>query len=353
MRRYRKVLRVNDEQRKELERWASSRTLPAGDVFRARLILALAAGKSYSHIERELRTSRPTIARWRKRFQERGLAGLDPQHKGSEPRRATPAVHARVIRRTTRKPEDGSTHWSCRKMAAALGVSKSTVQRIWAQARLKPHRLDRYMASNDPEFESKAADIIGLYMKPPQHAAVFCVDEKTAIQALDRLDPVLPLSPGRAERHGFEYYRHGTLSLYAALDIKTGKVEGKTAQRHTSAEFISFLGQLVEKAAWAPEIHIVLDNLSAHKTKAVEEFLRDHPQVRFHFTPTYSSWLNQVEIWFGKIQRDVISRGVFSSVADLERKLRKYIRAYAKCAKPFRWTYTDPTRRIAATPVTK
>jgi transposase len=353
MRRYRKVLRINDEQRTELQCWASSRTLPAGDVFRARLILALASGKSYSQIERELGTSRPTIARWRKRFQERGLPGLDPQHKGSQPRTATAAVQARVIRRTTRKPEDGSTHWSCRKMAAALGVSKSTVQRIWAQARLKPHRLERYMASNDPEFESKAADIIGLYMKPPQHAVVFCVDEKTAIQALDRLDPVLPLSPGRAERHGFEYYRHGTLSLYAALDIKTGRVEGKTAQRHTSAEFISFLSELVEKADWAREIHIVLDNLSAHKTKAVEEFLRDHPKVRFHFTPTYSSWLNQVEIWFGKIQRDVISRGVFSSVADLARKLRKYIRAYAKSAKPFRWTYTDPTRRIAVTPVTK
>jgi transposase len=230
-------------------------------------------------------------------------------------------------------------------MAAALGVSKSTVQRIWTLARLKPHRLERYMASNGPEFETKAADIIGLYMNPPQHAAVFCVDEKTAIQALDRLDPVLPLSPGRAERHGFEYYRHGTLSLYAALDVKTGRVEGKTAQRHTSAEFIGFLSELVSQAKWTREIHIILDNLSAHKTKAVEEFLKEHPKVRFHFTPTYSSWLNQVELWFAKIQRDVIARGVFSSVADLARKIRKYIRAYAKSAKPFRWTYTDPARR--------
>src|SRR6202789_1924126 len=156
-------------------------------------------------------------------------------------------------------------------MAEALGLSKSTVQRVWAQARLKPHRLDRYMASDDPRFEEKAADIIGLYMNPPQHAAVFCVDEKTAIQALDRLDPVLPLSPGRAERHGFEYYRHGTLSLYAALDVKTGKVEGKTAKRHTSADFIGFLTEIVAKTTWAREIHIVLDTLSAHKTKAVEE----------------------------------------------------------------------------------
>jgi len=169
-------------------------------------------------------------------------------------------------------------------MADALGVSKSTVQRIWRQARLKPHRLDRYMASNDPEFEQKAADIIALYVKPPQHAAVFCVDEKTAIQALDRLDPVLPLSPGRAERHGFEYYRHGTLSLYAALDVRTGRVVGKTASRHTSAEFIDFLNEVVATSKWAREIHIVLDNLSAHKTKAVEEFLQEHPQgtVSFH-----------------------------------------------------------------------
>jgi transposase len=208
------------------------------------------------------------------------------------------------------------------------------------------------MASNDPDFESKAADIIGLYLHPPQHAAVFCLDEKTAIQALDRLDPVLPLSPGRAERHGFEYYRHGTLSLYAAMDVKTGKVEGKTARRHTSVEFIAFLTQLLSKTRWAKEIHIVLDNLSAHKTKAVEEFLAQHPKVRFHFTPTYSSWLNQVELWFAKIQRDVISRGVFTSVADLARKLRKYIEAYAKSAKPFRWTYTDPQKRIRINQIT-
>ena len=205
------------------------------------------------------------------------------------------------------------------------------------------------MASNDPDFERKAADIIGLYIDQPQHAAVFCVDEKTAVQALDRLDPVLPLSPGRAERHGFEYYRHGTLSLYAALDVKTGKVEGKTAARHTSAEFVQFLEQLVGKTKWAKEIHIILDNLSAHKTQAVRDFLGSYPQVRFHFTPTYSSWLNQVELWFAKIQRDVIARGVFTSVADLSRKIRKYIQFYAKSAKPFRWTYTDPTRRIKVT----
>src|SRR5262249_41909683 len=176
MRRDQRVLRIDDEQRTELQRWAQSRTLPAGDVFRAQLILGLGCGKSYSQIERELGTSRPTIARWRQRFEENGVAGLDPRHKGRQTRTATPQLQGRVSRRTMRKPEDGSTHWSCRKMAGALGLSKSTVQRIWAQARLKPHRLERYMAGNDPDFECKAADIIGLYMKPPQHAAVFCVD---------------------------------------------------------------------------------------------------------------------------------------------------------------------------------
>jgi len=234
MRRKQAVLSLTDEQRDDLTQWAQSRTLPAGDVFRARLMLALADGQSYRHIMTTLGTTAPTISRWKQRFEEDGVNGLNPRHKGSQPRVADAAVQARIARKTQQKPPDGSTHWSCRKMAEALGVSKSTVQRVWTQARLKPHRLDRYMASHDPLFEQKAADIIGLYMNPPQHAAVFCVDEKTAIQALDRLDPVLPLSPGRAERHGFEYYRHGTLSLYAALDVKTGRVHGMTAGRHTS-----------------------------------------------------------------------------------------------------------------------
>src|SRR5205809_3173642 len=177
---------------------------------------------------------------------------------------ATAAVEARVVRRVQQKPNDGSTHWSCRKLAGELGVSKSTVQRILTQARLKPHRLERYIASNDPDFETKAADIIGLYMSPPQHAAVFCVDEKTAIQALDRLDPVLPLSPGRAERHGIEYYRHGSLSLYAALNTRTGEVVGKTVARHTSVEFVAFLTQIVAHQHRRREIHVIADNLAAH-----------------------------------------------------------------------------------------
>src|SRR3954452_19143110 len=228
----------------------------------------------------------------------------------------------------------------------ASASARTTVQRILTQADVRPHRLERYMASDDPDFENKAADVIGLYMAPPQHAAVFFVDEKTAIQTLDLLDPVLPLSPGRLERHGFEYRRNGTLSLYAALDVKTGKVQGKTAERHTSAAFIAFLEQLVSTCKTRQEIHIILDNLSAHKTAKVTEFLARNPNVKLHFTPTYSSWLNQVEIWFSRLEREVIARGIFTSVNDLARKLMRYIRAYSKSARPFKWKYSDPCRRI-------
>jgi transposase len=285
---------------------------------------------SYREIERKLGASAPTVSKWKSRFEQQGMEGLQGQHRGSKPRRATPAVQARVIRLTQQKPSDGSTHWSCRKLSQELGVSKSTVQRILAQARLQLHLLDRYMASHDPEFEAKATDIIGLYVNPPRHAAVFCVDEKTAIQALDRLDPVLPLSPGRAERHGFEYYRHGTLSLYAALNVKTGSVQGKTATRHTSAESVGFLTELSAKAKWAREIHIVLDNLSAHKTQAVEHFLADHPKVRLHFTPTYSSWLNQVEISGLQKSSAMSLPAVYSLLYPTSRKRMRYIRAYGE-----------------------
>ena len=324
-----------------------SRSLPAGDVFRARLILMLANGRSYTEVQKRLNTTAPTISKWRKRFLEQRSDGLmQERHPGQKPSVITPKLQAKVLAATRRKPSDGSTHWSCRKLAKELGISKDVVHRIWRTAGLRPHRLERYMASNDPDFERKAADIIGLYLNPPQHAAVFCVDEKSAIQALDRRDPVLPMSPGRAERHGFEYYRHGTLSLYAALDVKTGRVHGKTAARHTSDEFVAFLHHVIKPCKRKQKIHIILDNLSAHKTAKVEDFLRQHPNVMLHFTPTYSSWLNQVELWFARIERDVIARGIFSSVTDLARKLMRYIHAYSLAAKPFSWKYSSVNRRI-------
>src|SRR6476659_281972 len=343
---YRELVLLTEEQRKELTGWAQSRTLPAGDVFRARLILALADGMTYEAVKSSLQTTAPTISRWKQRFEESGIEGLEPQHKGSKPRTATPAVQARVYRKVQQKPQDGSTQWSVRKLAAETGTSRSSVHRILSQARLQPHRLERYMASDDPDFEKKAADVIGLYLEPPQHAAVFCVDEKTAIQALDRLDPVLPLSPGRAERHGFAYYRHGTLSLYAALNTSTGEIVGQNVPRHTSEAFIEFLQDIVDTQPRRREIHVIVDNLSAHKTKRVRAFLDAHPRVQLHFTPTYSSWLNQVELWFAKIERDLLARGIFTSIPDLARKIRRYITRYNQDPKPIRWTYSNPAHRI-------
>ena len=339
-------IHLPDATRAELEEIARSQGLPAGFVLRAKIILLLAEGLSYEAIQSKLDTTAPTIARWKRRFLENGLDGFETQRPGQPPQKLTAKLRGRILEATRRRPRDGSTHWSCRKLATELGISKDLVHRVWREAGLKPHRLQRYMASDDPEFEDKAADIIGLYLNSPQHAAVFCVDEKTAIQALDRRDRVLPLSPGRAERHGFEYKRNGTLSLYAALNTKTGHVQGKTAARHTSQEFVGFLQDVVERCAPDQQIHIICDNLSAHKTQHVEAFLATHPNVRLHFTPTYSSWLNQVELWFSKLQREVIARGIFTSVQDLARKLRRYINAYSKNALPIQWKYSNPRHRI-------
>jgi transposase len=333
-------------ERQELKRRAGSRSLAVESVRRAKVILMLAAGESYSEICERLGCTDRYISLWKERFQQERLRGLDSRYRGAEHRRRTAETEARILELTRRGPTDGSTHWSSYRLAKEMGVSQSTVSRVWRQFGLQPHRSRSYMASDDPEFEEKAADIIGLYLKPPAHAAVFCVDEKSAIQALDRLDPVLPLSPGRAERHGFEYYRHGTLSLYGALNTQTGEVLAKTSARHTSAEFVGFLAQIVDRQPAGRQIHVIADNLSAHKTKKVFAFLEANPALRIHYTPTYSSWLNQVEIWFSKIQRHVISRGVFTSVKDLARKLMGYIRHYNKTATPLRWIYKNVDHRI-------
>jgi transposase len=330
----------------ELEARFRSRTLRAEDVRRADVILRLAAGHGQRAVARQMRCSINTVRLWQERFMADGLAGLYARHRGRKVEDKTADLEAQILDRTRCSPKDGSTHWTTRKLAAELGISHMRVARTWAKAGLKPHRLRSYMTSDDPDFHKKAVDVIGLYLNPPTHAAVFCVDEKTAIQALDRLDPVLPLSPGRAERHGFEYYRHGTLSLYAALNTQTGEVLGKTTAKHTSAEFVAFLSDLVVSQPKDQEIHVILDNLSAHKTERVELFLQAHPNVQLHFTPTYSSWLNQVELWFSKIERDVIARGVFSSVKDLAKKLMRYIRRYNTQARPIKWSYKNTRNRI-------
>src|SRR6266852_1406701 len=343
------VLELSAAEREELERRLRWRTGCAEDARRARMILAIDRGDSFTEIAGALACNRNYISRWKQRFVEDRLAGLYSRNLGRAVSAKTPKREAKILAWTLkRKPRDGSTHWSTRKLAKELSVNHMMVARVWAWAGVQPHRLEHYQVSNDPDFEKKAAEVIGLYLNPPQHAAVFCVDEKTAIQALDRTDPVLPLSPGRAERHGFEYYRHGTLSLYAAFNTKTGEVLGKTAQRHTSAEFVAFLTDIVVNQPRGKEIHVIADNLSAHKTKRVDEFLAGYTNVHLHFTPTYSSWLNQIELWFAKIERDVIARGVFTSVSDLRKKLMRYIRQYNKNPRTVKWKYFDPSRRITS-----
>lgn len=339
-------LDLTPEERDELQSRIRMRSLRAEDHRRARLILLLDAGRPYTEIQEILSCGATYVSRWKQRFLAGRIGGLFSRHPGRAVQKGRPQLEARILAWTRRKPTDGSTHWSVRKLAQQLGLPKTTVARVWQRAGLKPHRMERYMASDDPDFETKAADIIGLYMNPPRHAAVFCVDEKTAIQALDRLDPVLPLSPGRAERHGFEYYRHGTLSLYAALNTATGEVLGKTAARHTSEEFVAFLSDILAHQPRSRAIHIIADNLSAHKTQRVRDFLEAHPNVQIHYTPTYSSWLNQVENWFSKIERDVIARGIFTSLKDLHKKLMTYIRLYNNVAKPIKWSYRDSSNRI-------
>jgi len=343
------ALTLTPDERTELERRTRSRKLRAEDVRRAHVILMLADGASFRAITTTVGCYPDYINRWKQRFEQDGLPGPHARYRGQPARVRTPAMEARILAKTQQRPPDGSTHWSTRKLAKVLGVSHVLVARVWRRAGLQPHRLERYMLSDDPDFEQKAADVIGLYLNPPQHAAVFAADEKTAIQALDRLDPVLPLSPGRAERHGFEYYRHGTLSLYAALDTRTGAIIGQTVPRHTSDAFVEFLGDIVATQPSRRDIHVIVDNLSAHKTKTVRAFLDAHPRVHLHFTPTYSSWLNQVELWFGKIERDLLARGIFTSLPDLARKIRRYITCYNKHPKPIRWTYADPSHRITTT----
>ena len=333
-------------ERRELQRRVRSRSVRAADSRRARVILALAGGRGLRETAGDLAGSSSYVQRWAGRFRMERLGGLVARHQGRVAAKGAAKLEARILEWTRRGPDDGSTQWSSRRLASKLGTTHLTVARVWSRYGLQPHRLRHHLVSDDPDFERKAAAVMGLYLHPPAHAVVFCVDEKSAIQALDRLDPVRPLSPGRAAAHGFEYFRHGTLSLYAALETKSGEILGRTAQRHTSAEFVGFLAEITAAQPAGKAIHVLADNLSAHKTKLVDAFLETHPNVRRHCTPTCSSWLNQVENWFAKIQRHVIARGVFRSPADLRRKLLRYIRHYNKKATPIRWTYSNPQQRI-------
>jgi transposase len=336
--------------RADLSALVRATSSPAGLVRRTRCILLLAEGKPYSTICALLSVTDAFISRWKRRYLDGGILALvDAPRRGRQDHRVSPAKIAKVLHLTlNERPPEPLTHWTTRRMAAKVGVSEGTIRTIWRREGLKPHLVRSYMASPDPAFEAKATEILGLYLDPPEHAAVFCVDEKTAIQALDRAQPVLPMGPGRVERHSFEYVRHGTLSLFAAFEVTTGQVTGQPSARHASVDFLRFLDTLIAPYRPTKEIHVILDNLSAHKTAAVAAWRAAHPNVQFHFTPTYSSWLNQVELWFAKISREMLRRGVFTSVADLEKKLLRYIKLYNKTCRPFHWTYNDPTRRIPA-----
>lgn len=343
-------LKLNEQEMAELQSVMRKQTGNAALARRARCVLLCATGARRVDIRQTLGCDDGFISRWTRAYAAGGLAGLVSHHPGRAPVRPVAKLEARVLDRTLKsKPRDGSTHWSSRKLAAELGdVSFSAVQRIWRKHGVRPHRLDTHMVSDDPHFEAKAAEVIGLYLQPPEHAIVFCVDEKTAIQALDRKDRQLPLSRGRAQSHGFEYKRNGTLSLFAALNTATGEVVGKTAPRHTSEQFVRFLEDIVADHDEDQQIHVICDNVSSHKTALVQTWLLLTPNVQIHYTPTYSSWLNQVEIWFAKIQRDVIARGIFPSTKDLDKKIMRYIREHNKHSKPIRWKYANPKHRITS-----
>lgn len=329
----------------QLRQLLRSTRVASGVARRARALLLSAQGRSLRAIQAQTGMSPRRTRHWKQCWRKKGLDGLLDAPRAGRPRKMTAAKEAAIVAATQASPPGPMTHWSTRRLARRWAVSHVTVMRVWHKVGLQPHRLERYMASPDPFFEAKAKDILGLYLEPPEKAAVFCIDEKTAIQALDRTQPALPLRPGHPERHTVEYIRHGTVSLFAALEVHSGKVLGRCAPRHTSEAFVDFLDEALAGNR-RKTIHVILDNLSVHKTPAVKAWAAQHPKIQFHFTPTYASWLNQVEIWLGMITRDCIRRGIFHSVPDLTHQIMKYIRLYNRNAQPFHWTYSNPKKRI-------
>lgn len=320
------------------------RSVPQSVALRARIILGAAEGIANKVLARQLGTSLPTVLLWRGRFLREGLPGiLEDRPRSGRPREITPEQEALVVEKTLRTTPNNATHWSVRLMARAQGISPATVQRIWSKHHLQPHRVESFKFSTDPEFVTKVRDIVGLYLNPPDKAIVLSVDEKSQIQALDRTQPILPLRPGVPERQTHDYERHGTTTLFAALDVAAGKIIGQCQPRHRHQEFLRFLETV--DAAMAPDVpvHLILDNYSTHKHPAVKAWFADHPRYHAHFTPTSASWLNQVERWFAEITRKRIRRGSFRSLRELERAIRDYIRANNKAPQPFQWVATANT----------
>jgi transposase len=330
---------LSDEQRAVLERWVGADKTPQSIATRARIVLAAAAGQSNSAIARDLGVSRPTVIMWRDRFAEGGPSALAETKpgRGRKPTISTAKVKA-IIRATTQTTPPGETHWSCRTMAKAQGVSPATVQRIWDAQGLKPHRVRTFKVSNDPRFFEKLTDVVGLYLNPPARAIVLCVDEKSQIQALDRTQASLPMKKGRAGTMTHDYKRNGTTTLFAALSMLDGRVVGECLPRHRHQEFLKFLRTLDREFPGELELHLIVDNYRTHKHANVERWLAKHPRFHLHFTPTSSSWLNLVERWFRELTDKAIRRGVFHSVPDLIEAIEKFLNAHNDDPKPFVWT---------------
>jgi transposase len=335
------------EDRARLERLIADRNSPAKVMWRARIVLATAEGKAVKVIAREAGITKPTVWRWQRRFAEAGVDGLlrdKTRPPGRKPLGAK--IKAAVLAKTTTETPPAATHWSVRTMAKAMGISRTSVQRIWAEAGLKPHLLRRFKISTDPQFEEKVTDVVGLYLNPPDRALVLCVDEKSQIQALDRTQPGLPLKKGRAATMTHDYKRHGTTTLFAALDVKSGLVIGECQARHRAKEFIRFLKRIDRIVRKHIDVHLVLDNYGTHKTAEVKAWLARHPRFHLHFTPTSASWLNLVERFFAEITMKRIRRGAFNSVAQLEGAIDDYLMRHNADPKPFAWT--KPTDDILA-----
>jgi transposase len=332
------TIELTDDEREILEGYARRRTTAQALALRARIVLRCAEGGESTAIAAELKINRNTVGRWRARFAKFRLQGLHDEPRPGAPRRIADTKVERIIVDTLESKPKGATHWSTRDMAKHSGLSHSTIGRIWRAFGLQPHRSDAFQLSNDPLFIDKVRDIVGLYLDPPESAVVLCVDEKSQVQALNRMQPVLPMMPTTPEKQTHTYVRHGTTSLFAALDIATGRVIGKCRRRHRSTEFVKFLQQIDDSVPPGLDVHVILDNLQTHKTPAAHRWFLRHPRFHVHFTPTYSSWLNQVERWFALLEQKALKRGVHRSTAELEKAIYEFIEVSNENPRPYLWT---------------
>jgi transposase len=333
------AIELSAEEERELRALLRRPSVSQQQALRARIVLRAAEGATNTQIAAEAGVSLPTVGLWRRSFCERRLAGLADAPRSGRPRTVDDDEVQRVLAKTLEKPPDGSTHWSVRRLAAATGISPTTVHRIWRDHKLKPHQIRSFKFSKDPQLTEKIVDVVGLYMDPPKGVLVLCVDEKTQIQALDRTQPTLPIKPGKAARMTHDDKRNGTTSLYAALEIATGEVTGACYPRHRHQEFLAFLNRLVRAYPRVP-LHVVLDNSSTHSTPEVERWLQRHKRVHLHFTPTGASWMNMVEIFFSILTSQQVRRGVYHDVSELIAASEYFIEHYNQRAQPFVWTKT-------------